>query len=68
MESTLFGKSRTRGIKENMKYTRKEYKKYCQEVDSKIGKPVSFEMWKVVQPIGDSIIGKANRIIKNSIK
>ena len=49
------------------RYTKKEYKKYCQEV--KIGNPVSFEMWKVVQPIGDNISGKVNYIItKNSKK
>lgn len=47
-----------------IKYTKKEYQEYVGSLDKNIGKPVSFEMWKKVQPIADGIVGKANKIIK----
>ena len=51
-----------------MRYTKKEYLKYKKAVEKahKLDgvKPISYKMWKVTQPIADSIVGKANKIIK----
>ncbi len=45
------------------RYSKREYEKYKTKVDKTIGKAISFEKWKVIQPIADSIIGKTNKII-----
>jgi hypothetical protein len=54
-----------------MKYDKKEYEKYRKEIEKngEVGdKPISFKMWKVMQPIADKVMGKANKIINKKIK
>ena len=47
------------------KYNKKEYKKYVKEIEEmkNDGSPISFEKWRILQPIADSVINKANKII-----
>ena len=45
-----------------MKYNKKEYLKYVKDIQSTLKKgewAISFEKWKVVQPIADKIINKS---------
>ena len=58
-----------------MKYDYKHYLKYRRKMKAQLkadgdgGQPVSYKMWKIVQPIADSVIGKVNNIIdKQKIK
>ena len=48
-----------------MKYNYKNYLKYRKTIDRKIGKPLPYKKWLILQPIADSVIGKVNRIINS---
>ena len=53
------------------KYTKKEYLKYVKNFkpDKELTtRPITFEIWKVVQPIVDKILGRTNKIIIDNIK
>ncbi len=47
-----------------MKYTKGEYGRYQEEMIKKGLTPISFKVWKLVQPIANSVIGKGNKLIK----
>ncbi len=50
-----------------MKYNKREYLKYVKDIQLTLKKgerPISFEKWKIVQPVADRIINKVNKIIK----
>ena len=48
------------------KYTKKNYLLYVKNLKcGKNERPISFEKWKIVQPITDNMVGKVNQIIKS---
>jgi len=50
-----------------MKYSKVEYLKYVKEFKKEENcRPISYKTWKVMQPIADKVVGRANQIIKRS--